>query len=90
MLNIPIDDKYVVTSDERNLILNIRKIVKNGKAAGEERLCAVSYHGNITSLFDNYLKVRLLESDCESFREVVGAVAEVKKIVADIQTQMSL
>jgi hypothetical protein len=88
MLNIPIDDKYQITSDGRNLILNVRRIIKNGATAGAERLYPLSYHGDFKSLLEKYLTVSLLESDCKIFREVVARVAEVKKIIANIQKQM--
>jgi hypothetical protein len=88
MLNIPIDDKYRITSDGRNLILNVRRIIKNGATAGVERLYPLSYHGDFKSLLEKYLTISLLESDCKTFREVITRVAEVKEIIANIQREM--
>ncbi|WP_257574501.1 hypothetical protein [Hafnia alvei] len=36
--------EYVITSDTYNLILNEKKVAKEGKSAGEERLQSIGFY----------------------------------------------
>lgn len=90
MLNIKIDDKYQITSDERNFILNEVKTAKSGKNEGKEYLNPVSYHGSLGDLLCQYANVCLLKSNCNSFKEVREILVEIFKTISDIQSSVSL
>ena len=90
MLNIKIDDKYQITSDERNYILNEIKTAKSGKNEGKKYIDPVSYHGSLGDLLRQYANVRLLKSDCNSFEEIRGILTEIFKTISDIQSSVSL
>ncbi|MCP5613306.1 DUF5405 family protein, partial [Klebsiella pneumoniae] len=49
-LRIEIGDKWVITSDQYQFILNEKKVVKSGKKAGEEWLDTIGYYPKINQL----------------------------------------
>lgn len=66
-MNIEIGDKYVVTADQYQYILNERKIVKEGKNAGSEYQQTIGYYPKISQLVSALL-------------HLVGRTSEVKSL----------
>lgn len=49
-IRIEVGDKWVITSDQYQFILNEKKFIKSGKNAGEEWLDTIGYYPKINQL----------------------------------------
>ncbi|HHB9110667.1 TPA: DUF5405 family protein, partial [Klebsiella pneumoniae] len=49
-IRIEVGDKWVITSDQYQFILNEKKVVKSGNKAGEEWLDTIGYYPKINQL----------------------------------------
>jgi len=49
-VRIEVGDKWVITSDQYQFILNEKKVVKSGNKAGEEWLDTIGYYRKINQL----------------------------------------
>ena len=54
-LRLEVGDKWVITSDQYQFILNERKVVKSGKKAGEEWLDTIGYYPKINQLISGLI-----------------------------------
>lgn len=54
-LRIEIGDKWVITSDQYQFILNEKKVAQSGKKAGEEWLDTVGYYPKINQLISGLI-----------------------------------
>lgn len=80
-MNIMIDETYGISSDTHNYILFSRSIAKSGKRQGENVDKAIAYCSTPASALKKYCDLKLRESDCSSFKEVIE---EIKKLNAHI------
>lgn len=78
-LKIEIGDKWVITSDQYQFILNEKKVVKSGKKAGEEWLDTIGYYPKINQLISGLIHHQILQSTICSIEEMA---AEIKRIGA--------
>ncbi len=62
-LRIVIGDKWVITSDQYQFILNEKKVVKSGKKAGEEWLDTIGYYPKINQLISGLIQALLNKSN---------------------------
>lgn len=73
-IRIEIGDKWVITSDQFQFILNQKKVVKAGKNAGEEWLNTVGYYPMInqliTGLLHQHIQTRTINSLSEMAEEI--------------------
>lgn len=60
--------EYVITSDTYNLILNEKKVAKEGKSAGEERLQSIGFYSTISTLISALIQREVLLSDVQSLQ----------------------
>lgn len=77
-MRIDINEKYCITSDEYQYILNI-KFVRNGKKTeGQEELKVVAYCSDLNHCLKELVRRQIRESDCTSLRDVVRRIEEIK------------
>lgn len=69
-LRIELADKYVVTGSAHDLILNEKKIVKEGKNAGLEILSRLGYFSKFEHLVRELMHKEILESEAQSLNEL--------------------
>ena len=87
MLNIKIDNRYVITTpDPFNYVLNEIKISNKG----EEYYKVLSYHRTLESLLKHYKERAIKESrEVESFKELLDLISElndnIEKIVESLE-----
>ena len=84
-MNIKIDDTWVITSDDRNIILNRSYVAKDGKRKGEEILKPESYHGSIEGALDMYSKRMVASSAATSFSELKKCMQEIKETIRSVR-----
>ncbi|MDT3252771.1 DUF5405 family protein [Serratia sp. root2] len=76
-IHITIDDRFVITSDAHQFILNQRVVGKAGKSAGEERLVPLAYCPTIPQLVNVLIYQHVRESDVRSISELAAKILRI-------------
>lgn len=76
-INIVIDDKFVITSDQFQFILQEKKIAKSGKNAGKEWLDAIGYYPTISKLVSGLVLHNILTGEARQFSELKKQVEQI-------------
>ncbi|UAN53728.1 DUF5405 family protein [Serratia sp. JSRIV002] len=76
-IRIKVDDRFVITSDQYQFIINHRKVGKTGKGAGEERLEPFAYCQTISQLVNALIHISVRDSTA---RTLASLAAEVERI----------
>lgn len=74
---IVIDDKFVITSDQFQFILQEKKIAKSGKNAGKEWLSTVGYYPKLSQLVSGLFHHSILTGDATAFESLAVQVERV-------------
>lgn len=81
-LRIELGDKYVVTGSAHDLILNEKKIAKEGKSAGQEVLSRLGYYSKFEHLVRELMHKEILESEAQSLQELRDHIQKVSEMLA--------
>ena len=76
-IRIEVGDKWVITSDQYQFILNEKKIVKSGNKAGEEWLDTIGYYPKINQLISGLIHHHIQTATINSLSEMT---AEIEKL----------
>ncbi|HAK8512588.1 TPA: hypothetical protein H2W85_004200 [Salmonella enterica] len=76
-LRIEIGDKWVITSDQYQFILNEKKVVKSGKKAGEEWLDTIGYYPKINQLISGLIHHHIQTATINSLVEMAAEIERV-------------
>ncbi|EAS1152117.1 DUF5405 family protein [Salmonella enterica subsp. enterica serovar Poona] len=76
-IRIEVGDKWVITSDQYQFILNEKKIVKSGNKAGEEWLNTIGYYPKINQLISGLVHHQIQNSEIKSLK---GMADEIERI----------
>lgn len=76
-IRIEIGDKWVITSDQYQFILNEKKVVKTGNKAGEEWLDTIGYYTKINQLISGLIHHHIQHS---SITALDAMAAEIERI----------
>lgn len=76
-ISIVIDNKFVITSDQFQFILQEKKIAKSGKNAGKEWLDAVGYYPTISKLVSGLILHNILTGEACQFSELEKQVEQI-------------
>lgn len=79
-IRIEVGDKWVITSDQYQFILNEKKVVKSGNKAGEEWLDTIGYYPKISQLISGLIHHQIHGSDITA----IDAMAEEIKRVGQL------
>lgn len=79
-LRIEIGDKWVITSDQFQFILNEKKVVKSGKKAGEEWLDTIGYLPKINQLISGLIHHHIHGSDIAALVAMAEEIERVGKL----------
>lgn len=78
-LRIELGDKYVVTGSAHDLILNEKKISKEGKNAGQEALSRLGYYSKFEHLVRELMHKEILESEAQTLTELRDHIYELSE-----------
>lgn len=81
-MRIEITDKYVMTSDAHNYILNTKEIVKDGKNAGKTRLRPIAYYSRVSDLIEGIIDRKMKGS---LTRTMKGFIQEHRALCDEIR-----
>lgn len=76
-IRIEVGDKWVITSDQYQFILNEKKVVKSGNKAGEEWLDTIGYYPKINQLIFGLIHHHIHGSDITA---IDGMAAEIERV----------
>ena len=78
-LRIELGDKYVVTGSAHDLILNEKKIAKEGKSAGQEVLSRLGYFSKFEHLVRELMHKEILESEAQTLTELSDHIQQLSE-----------
>ncbi len=78
-LRIELGDKYVVTGSAHDLILNEKKIVKEGKSAGQEVLSRLGYFSKFEHLVRELMHKEILDSEAQTLTELRDHIQQLSE-----------
>ncbi|MBU9829829.1 DUF5405 family protein [Rahnella sp. FC061912-K] len=76
-MKIEIDNKWVITSDKYQFILQEKGIAKSGKNEGEEVLKNATFHTQMGSLIRSLIMKEVREADIASLQEMDSKIDRV-------------
>lgn len=76
-IRIEVSDKWVITSDQFQFILNEKKVIKSGKNAGEEWLDTVGYYPKINQLISGLIHHHIQHSAITSLDAMAAEIERV-------------
>ncbi|EKN5801638.1 DUF5405 family protein [Salmonella enterica subsp. enterica] len=76
-IRIEIGDKWVITSDQYQFILNEKKVVKYGKKTGEEWLDTIGYYPKINQLISGLIHHHIQTTTVTSLVEMAAEIERV-------------
>jgi hypothetical protein len=74
-MEIVVDEKFIISSDEYNWVLKEKKVSKEGK----EYIVTLGYFGNIEQIVNNLLERSLKASEASSIQELITTLESVQK-----------
>lgn len=82
-IHIEVGDKWVITSDQFQFILNEKKVAKAGKKAGEERLDTIGYYPKINQLIPGLIHHHIQHSAINSLEVMAAEIERVGLLCCD-------
>lgn len=79
-IRIEIDEKWVITSDQYQFILNEKKVVQSGKKAGEEWLDTIGYYPKINQLISGLIHHHINISDITSLETMATEIDRIGEL----------
>lgn len=79
-IHIEISDKWVITSDQYQFILNEKKVVKTGNKAGEEWLDTIGYYPRINQLISGLVHHQIQTTTINSLSEMAAEIERLSFI----------
>ena len=76
-LHIELGDKYVVTGSTHDLILNEKKIAKEGKSAGQQVLSRLGYYSKFEHLVKELMHREILQSEAQTLEELRDHINDI-------------
>lgn len=76
-IRIEIGDKWVITSDQYQFILNEKKVAQSGKKAGEEWLYTVGYYPKINQLISGLIHHNIHDSNITTLDAMATEIERV-------------
>lgn len=79
-IRIEVGDKWVITSDQYQFILNEKKVVKSGKKAGEEWLDTIGYYPKINQLISGMIHHQIHNSEIKSVKAMADEIERIGEL----------
>ena len=73
-IRIEVGDKWVITSDQYQFILNEKKVAQSGKKAGEEWLDTIGYYPKINQLISGLAHHCIHNSELQTLNDIASEI----------------
>lgn len=84
MINIKLDDKYTLTSDSMNYIIEETKVIQDGSKKGETYKTVYGYYSTVESALKGFKELKIRTSDAKSIKELLKVSKETDKKIEKI------
>lgn len=81
-IRIEVGDKWVITSDQYQFILNEKKVVKSGNKAGEEWLDTIGYYPKINQLISGLAHHYIHNSELQTLNDIASEIERLGMLCA--------
>ncbi|EMB5331444.1 DUF5405 family protein [Salmonella enterica] len=81
-IRIEVGDKWVITSDQYQFILNEKKVAQSGKKAGEEWLDTIGYYPKINQLISGLIHHHIQQSSITTLDEMAAEIERIGEMCA--------
>ena len=78
-MRLDINDKYCITSDSAQMVVNEKRISKGEKTAGEEALNPIGYMRTINECYKFLLQRQIRESNASGFSALMEEVRRIEE-----------
>lgn len=79
-MRLDINDKYCITSDEKQFVVNQKGVAgEDTKNPGEETLRQIGFFETLSQCYKFLINKQIRDSDCRSFKEVISLVRELNE-----------
>ncbi|EFT5969453.1 hypothetical protein H2329_001833 [Salmonella enterica] len=82
-IRIEVGDKWVITSDQYQFILNEKKVVKSGNKVGEEWLDTIGYYPKINQLISGLIHHHIHNSAITSIEAMIAEIEHIGELCSD-------
>lgn len=82
-MRIVIDEDYIITSDERNYILNKVSVTETGKNKGEEYQIAVGFYPTFDKALVGYVRKKELKSNATTISEQIEVIRKLNEEIIE-------
>ncbi|MBK4284477.1 DUF5405 family protein [Enterobacter hormaechei] len=79
-IRIEVGDKWVITSDQYQFILNEKKVAQSGKKAGEEWLDTIGYYPKINQLISGLVHHQIQNSEIKSLKDMADEIERISHL----------
>ncbi|HAV1971886.1 TPA: hypothetical protein JG946_002217 [Enterobacter hormaechei subsp. steigerwaltii] len=76
-IRIEVGDKWVITSDQYQFILNEKKVAQSGKKAGEEWLDTIGYYPKFNQLISGLVHHQIQNSEIKSLKAMADEIERI-------------
>ncbi|MGE5631341.1 MAG: DUF5405 family protein [Caulobacteraceae bacterium] len=76
---IYLNEQYRLTSEPLNIMLEEKKIVKEGKNAGQTRWNTIGYYSNLEQAVSNVFKRQIQTSEIEGIQNIIDEIKTATK-----------
>lgn len=83
-MNIKLDNKYYLTSDGRQYILQQKKIAQEGQNKGKEYYEPIGYFTKIASAVKAYKELKIKTSNTKTIDELIQLIKDLDKKIETI------
>ena len=84
MVNIPLNDKYTLTSDSMNYIIEETKVIQDGSKKGETYRTVYGYYGTVEAALKGFKELKIRTSDAKAIKELLEISKETDKKIEKI------
>lgn len=81
-IRIEVSNKWVITSDQYQFILNEKKVVKSGKKAGEEWLDTIGCYPKINQLISGLIHHHIQQSSITTLDAMASEIERIGEMCA--------
>jgi len=81
-IRIEIGDKWVITSDRYQFILNEKKVVKSGKNVGDECLGVIGFYPKINQLISGLIHHHIQTSEIKTIENMAAEIERLGLLCA--------
>ncbi|EPR7654499.1 DUF5405 family protein [Klebsiella pneumoniae] len=81
-IRIEVGDKWVITSDQYQFILNEKKVAQSGKKAGEEWFDTIGYYPKINQLISGLIHHHIQQSSITALDQMAYKIERIGEMCA--------